>query len=243
MSSPTPASKTRSTRASTSTSSSKENREPNWSEMQMKSALPSPPPSRGRESVFSKRITKANPLMNRNADEGREARRKLFLKRVREGSEEKKWRDRNSGLVEGEDEVLRAIWLAEERRREDARRIEESVLGVGIGEEEEEIVGEGDLRADEVMADEVAMKEEQELEALLGSLNQEDEMEVLLWEDQASAKRTRNQRAQETPYGSDDEEYDHIFMDVIEEENRTASQQHQQMPGYLDTDHEMMDMS
>ncbi|PMD27175.1 hypothetical protein NA56DRAFT_562404 [Hyaloscypha hepaticicola] len=209
----------------------------------MKSALPSPPPSRGRESVFSKRITKANPLMNRNADEGREARRKLFLKRVREGSEEKKWRDRNSGLVEGEDEVLRAIWLAEERRREDARRIEESVLGVGIGEEEEEIVGEGDLRADEVMADEVAMKEEQELEALLGSLNQEHEMEVLLWEDQASAKRTRNQRAQETPYGSDDEEYDHIFMDVIEEENRTASQQHQQMPGYLDTDHEMMDMS
>lgn len=181
--------------------------------------------------------------MNRNADEGREARRKLFLKRVREGSEEKKWRDRNSGLVEGEDEVLRAIWLAEERRREDARRIEESVLGVGIGEEEEEIVGEGDLRADEVMADEVAMKEEQELEALLGSLNQEHEMEVLLWEDQASAKRTRNQRAQETPYGSDDEEYDHIFMDVIEEENRTASQQHQQMPGYLDTDHEMMDMS
>lgn len=181
--------------------------------------------------------------MNRNADEGREARRKLFLKRVREGSEEKKWRDRNSGLVEGEDKVLRAIWLAEERRREDARRIEESVLGVGIGEEEEEIVGEGDLRADEVMADEVAMKEEQELEALLGSLNQEDEMEVLLWEDQASAKRTRNQRAQETPYGSDDEEYDHIFMDVIEEENRTASQQHQQMPGYLDTDHEMMDMS
>jgi hypothetical protein len=32
-------------------------------------------------------------------------------------------------------------------------------------------------------------------------------------------------------------------MDVIEEENRMASQQQQQMPGYLDTDFEMMDMS
>jgi hypothetical protein len=93
------------------------------------------------------------------------------------------------------------------------------------------------------MADEVAMKEEQELEALLGSLDQGVGMEALLWEDQALAKRTRNQQAQDTPYGSDDEEYDHIFMDVIEEENRTASQQHQQIPGYLDTDHEMMDMS
>jgi hypothetical protein len=191
--------------------------------------------------------------MNRNADEGREARRKLFLKRVREGSEEKKWRDRNSGLVEGEDEVLRAIWVAEERKREEARRIEESVLGVGIGQEEEEVVEEGDLRDDEVMADEVEWKEEleleeqelkeQELETLLRCLDQEDGVETLLWGDQALVKRTRNQQAQDTPYGSDDEEYDHIFMDVIEEENRTASQQHQQIPGYLDTDHDMMDMS
>ncbi len=109
----------------------------------MKSALPSPPPSRGRasrESVYSKRVTKANPLMNRNADEGREARRKLFLKRVREGSEEKKWRDRNSGIGEGEDEVLRCIWVAEERRREEARRRE--AMGVLDGVEEEEGFGE-----------------------------------------------------------------------------------------------------
>jgi hypothetical protein len=41
----------------------------------------------------------------------------------------------------------------------------------------------------------------------------------------------------DTTYGSDDEEYDHIFMDVIEEENRTASQQ---PPS---EDQEMMDMS
>jgi hypothetical protein len=74
----------------------------------------------------------------------------------------------------------------------------------------------------------------------LRSLSQ---VESLLWEDEALTKQMRNQQAQDTPYGSDDEEYDHIFMDVIEEENRTASQQQQQIPEYLDTDHEMMDMS
>jgi hypothetical protein len=96
------------------------------------------------------------------------------------------------------------------------------------------------LSIDEVMADEVAMKEEQELEAILGSLSQPQEMDSLLWDATASLQ---NQQPPETPYGSDDEEYDHIFMDVIEKENRIASQQQQQLPGYLDTDHEMMDMS
>jgi hypothetical protein len=110
----------------------------------MKSSLPSPPPSRGRgaagrESVYSKRATKSNPLMNRNADEGREARRKLFLKRVREGSEEKKWRDRNSGFGEGEDEVLRSIWVAEERRREESRRREAMGIVAEVGDEELEL--------------------------------------------------------------------------------------------------------
>ncbi len=90
------------------------------------------------------------------------------------------------------------------------------------------------------MVEEVAMKEEEELEALLGSLSQDVGMEAMLWGDYTMLGQ---RQAQDTPYGSDDEEYDHIFMDVIEEENRTASQQQQQVPGYLDTDSEMMDMS
>jgi hypothetical protein len=81
--------------------------------------------------------------MNRNADEGREARRKLFLKRVKEGSEEKRWRGRHSGFCEGEDEILRSIWVAEERRREEARRREAMGILAGV-EEEEEAVGFGE---------------------------------------------------------------------------------------------------
>ncbi|KAE9377726.1 hypothetical protein N431DRAFT_434869 [Stipitochalara longipes BDJ] len=246
MSSPTPASKTLPSLKSQSKSQSKAKSRSSpdidveFNEAGMsKSALPSPPPSRGRESVYSKRVTKANPLMNRNADEGREARRKLFLKKVREGSEEKRWRDRNSGMSEGEDEVLRAIWVAEERRREEERRWEASILGES--EVEDEML-DGENIEDEVMVEEVAKEEEEELEALLGSLSQNQGMEEMLWGVQ-TVQGLRHQQAPDTPYGSDDEEYDHIFMDVIEEENRMASQQHQQVPGYLDTDSEMMDMS
>ena len=103
------------------------------------------------------------------------------------------------------------------------------------------------------MADEVAMKEEQELEALLGSMVPDqqsagmrgEEMPLVLFEMETGYQvpTTPTQCEQpppETPYGSDDEEYDHIFMDVIEEENRMASQQ--QPLGYLE-DQEMMDMS
>lgn len=77
--------------------------------------------------------------MNRNADEGREARRKLFLKRVREGSEEKRWRDRNSGFGEGEDEALRSIWVAEERRRVESRRREAVGIVAEVGDEENDV--------------------------------------------------------------------------------------------------------
>ena len=101
------------------------------------------------------------------------------------------------------------------------------------------------------MADEIALMEEAELEALIA--NQEtqgaqdgqqekappdEEMDSLLFSmDEMHAPQ--HQHPPETPYGSDDDEYDHIFMDVIQEENRMASQSSH--PG--DVDQDMMDMS
>jgi hypothetical protein len=97
---------------------------------------------------------------------------------------------------------------------------------------------------DEVMVDDVAMEEEAELEALIGQLSQEgvqygheNEMDSLLFGMDTSNQLAQHQPRPDTPYGSDDEEYDHIFMDVIEEENRMASQKHPS------EDQEMMDMS
>lgn len=107
------------------------------------------------------------------------------------------------------------------------------------------------------MADEVAMKEEQELEALLAYLNQdadspgmdepmlpEHSKNTSMWDNssnQASAASVQQDHPRsDTPYGSDDDEYDDIFMDVIQEEERLSSQQQPQVP---EQDQDMMDMS
>jgi hypothetical protein len=171
--------------------------------------------------VYSRRPTKANPLIHRNPQDGRETRRKLFLKRVKDKSA-----DRRYG---GDEEMMRRIWLAEERRREEAIRREAMGLEPGLDEEELEEFG----NLDEVLVEEIAREEEEELEALLG-----------LMEGEASnTTAPQEQQHSETPYGSDDEEYDHIFMDVIMEEKMTASQEQSQHPEHPDTTFDMMDMS
>jgi hypothetical protein len=108
------------------------------------------------------------------------------------------------------------------------------------------------------MLDEVAMQEEQELESLINSFG---EYQNLHQNNTSVLPRTKDylppqalsinsnipitllpqqHSATETTYGSDDDEYDDIFMDVIQQDNRIPSLE--QLPSYLN-DHEMMDMS
>src|ERR1700728_3943377 len=62
--------------------------------------MSSPTPIKNRkEKPYSQRVTRSNPLIHNRGD-GRETRRKLFLKKVREDSEDKRWDARG-----GEDEV------------------------------------------------------------------------------------------------------------------------------------------
>jgi hypothetical protein len=78
----------------------------------------------------------------RDGNDGRETRRKLFLKKVREEGEEKRWRERsvNGGPGEEEIEIMRCIWVAEERRREERRKSEAMGLDL-IGDEYELSLG------------------------------------------------------------------------------------------------------
>lgn len=105
------------------------------------------------------------------------------------------------------------------------------------------------MGVDEIMADEVALMEEAELEAL-ASMNEkqggqqdhmppEDEMDSLLFGLDEQRPATQGQPSPETPYGSDDDEFDHIFMVIIQEQNRIASQPSHPLVG----DQDMMDMS
>ena len=105
------------------------------------------------------------------------------------------------------------------------------------------------MGVDEIMVDEVALMEEAELEAL-ASLNEKqggqqyymppgDDMDSLLFEMDEQRPATQGQPSPETPYGSDDDEFDHIFLVVIQEQNRIASQPSHPLVG----DQDMMDMS
>lgn len=183
--------------------------------------------SAGKEIPFSRRPTKANPLMHRDAKDGRETRRKLFLKRVRDSSSEKRYG--------GEEEMMRRIWVAEERRWEEERRAE--AMGVEVrAEDAYEEVENG--YGDEDLVEEVA-RDEAEWEAFLGMMEEQSQQGQHHYQEEHG----------DTPYGSDDEEYDDIFMDVILEESRTASQlqqeqeQQPQHEGQSHADIDMMDMS
>jgi hypothetical protein len=94
------------------------------------------------------------------------------------------------------------------------------------------------------MADEVAHQEDAEIEALLAMMDSENRNQALGSHD-----------SPETPYGSDDEEYDQLFLDVINQtecnQNRSTVAQdesgidHKQPQSHdaANGDQDMMDMT
>ncbi|TGO15244.1 hypothetical protein BTUL_0042g00140 [Botrytis tulipae] len=226
--------------------------------------------SPNREGAFSKRITKTNPLLHGQGD-GRETRRKLFLRRVREDSEDKRWKARG-----GDDEMMRTIWIAEQRRRAERQARDAQGWAVDVDEQDMQLdYGAGNLSLDEVMAEEVARNEEEELEALLSSMTEAERRQTLdeayenvstldeeigpIDDKEAAAwargefqhlsnqhnmtvmdvERHVNSSSPDTHFGSDDGDYDAIFMDVIQQESYISYQDNQSMD--VSGDHEMMD--
>jgi len=157
--------------------------------------------------------------MHRNGEEGRETRRKLFLKQVKEGSEEKRWQKRG-----GDDEMMRTIFMLEKRREMERRRREAAKEEVFEMEEMQM-----EMQDDGGVDFEAVMREEEELEVLMRERERETDM----------------MGEGEMPYGSDEEDYDELFMGVIREEMRNSSQQQvQSQPEcVMNTDSDMMDVS
>jgi hypothetical protein len=147
---------------------------------------------------------------------------------VKEGAEEKRWKDRG-----GDDEMMRAIWILEEKRRvERQRRETEGVVGNLGGEED------GEMSLDEIMADDIALREQMELEAALKDLHSAD----------IGMGGAEMENGGDTPYGSDDEEYEDIFMNVVQEEMRSSqpmslSQRQPDHVQIMENTNDMMDMS
>ncbi|KAA8571584.1 hypothetical protein MFRU_016g00850 [Monilinia fructicola] len=229
--------------------------------------------SPSREGAFSKRITKTNPLLHGQGD-GRETRRKLFLRKVREDSEDKRWKARG-----GDDEMMRTIWIAEQRRRAERQARDAQGWAIDAEAQDEQDMqlqfGAENLSLDEVMAEEVARNEEEELEALLSSMTEVERRQTLdeAYEnvstlDEATGptdgreatawargdfqhslnqhdvtvmdvQRQVNSPSPDTHFGSDDDDYDAIFMDVIQQESGMLNQEYQSMD--MQGDQEMID--
>lgn len=197
-------------------------------------------------------------MLERNGgDDGRETRRKLFLKRVREDSEDKRWKARG-----GDDELMRVLWVAEQRRREE-RKAREAQYTPDVEEDDNAV------DRDELLADEVARMEQEELEALIASMelpNEQDQRSAsnggeqsqtfmqtsdpsdnsfasqaqLPPQSQMSYTTTETSEMLDTPFGSDDDEYDHLFTEILSDEAHLSQPSTQTIKA---EEYEMMDMS
>ncbi|KAI4720287.1 hypothetical protein E4T48_03415 [Aureobasidium sp. EXF-10727] len=178
---------------------------------------------------FSSRPVKAAPIPR--SDALRERRRDMFLRKVRQARDENKWDSRI-------DDMARLDYLKEKRRWEAEQVRSAPSLHPEFAEAEEasdydlptysshmtwDPQSQHDYPLDPE-ADAALQQENEELEALI-ALMQEDENRL---NQHSNSQEAHDDRS--SAFGSDDDEYDSIFMNLIDETGGAASgpeQQHQ----------------
>ncbi|KAI8934190.1 hypothetical protein NX059_008939 [Plenodomus lindquistii] len=177
-----------------------------------------------KKPSISQRAYKANPVMQ-TRDAATKRRRDMFFNRVQNSREDKKWEARGEQIQQLDFVSERKRWEAEKARQapppEDPEFDEDLIDGAMLPELPQ-IHSAPQPETWMTEADWVAAQEEYELQQLVASMEQEND---------ASSQH----------YGSDDEDYDSIFMECA----TTASEQHQYQPHQAygaSNDVEMMDM-
>ncbi|QDS76423.1 hypothetical protein FKW77_004213 [Venturia effusa] len=189
---------------------------------------------------------KPNPLMRKGGDQ-RERRRDLFMKKVQMGREDKRWEGRS-------EQILRSDYILEQRRWENERARSAPQLDIYEDEEDESPPPSSmNMFMDETRStphpvphqiddevDTIAQFEQQELEDLL----------ALAADEEVSAMNTHMEEvdvpSSPTRYGSDEEDYDDIFMEMVSsQETQTQGQFgmiQTRMEREFDQGHEDVDM-
>ncbi|KAI9843268.1 MAG: hypothetical protein M1838_002707 [Thelocarpon superellum] len=147
-----------------------------------------------RISTFGRRPIQANPLLQRTKDT-REQRRNLFLKKIRDSGEERRWQAR------GPDEVMRTVFLAERKRWEEMQ----ARLAAHVVETELDDETNMQMTADDVRG--------------TFSIEQQIPDDGPATEDTStfpSGKRDLRDRQSTSQYGSDDDEYNDLFLQMID---------------------------
>ncbi|KAI8957847.1 hypothetical protein F5Y11DRAFT_352104 [Daldinia sp. FL1419] len=155
------------------------------------------PPSKFK---FASRNVKPNPL-RQNRENAQESRRNLFLRNVRKRADDKKWERRG-----GDQEALKLEWSMLDRQRREQKNAD---LDGMVFEDEIEDIAELQRETigspDDTMVDILAQEEEEQLDAMLSML-------------EAQNQSSQPRAGTTSPAISDDEDYDHLFMDFLSQQ-------------------------
>ncbi|KAF3044828.1 hypothetical protein E8E12_010976 [Didymella heteroderae] len=188
--------------------------------------MPQQSDKQSQQSQHSQRAYKANPLVQ-TRDAATKRRRDMFFKRVQNNREDKKWESRG--------EQLQQLDFVSERKRWESKKAQEAPP-------EEEDKFDDELLSDATLpqwsssaphyepemseADYVLAQEEYELQQLIAAMEQEQNQNATL----------------QQHYGSDDEDYDQIFMECAADVD-TRYEQHPQTHDNSHKDVDDMDMT
>ncbi|KAF2846267.1 hypothetical protein T440DRAFT_432871 [Plenodomus tracheiphilus IPT5] len=176
-----------------------------------------------KKPTMPHRAYKANPVMQ-TRDAATKRRRDMFFKRVQNGREDKKWEARGEQIQQLDFVSERKRWEAEKARQAppEEHEIEEDLIDDATLPELPQPRSAPQPESWMTEADWVAAQEEYELQQLIASMEPEN--------DTASHH-----------YGSDDVDYDSIFMECA----TSSNEQHQYQPQHTysgSNDMDMMDM-
>ncbi|KAI1808982.1 hypothetical protein F4811DRAFT_548553 [Daldinia bambusicola] len=159
------------------------------------------PPSKFR---FASRNAKPNPL-RLNRENAQESRRNLFLKNVRKRADDKQWERRG-----GDQEALKLEWsILDKKRREQKNADLDGMVFEDEIEDFAELQRQTIENPDDMMVDVIAQEEEQELDAMLSMF-------------EAQTQSSQPPAGEASPTISDDEDYDHLFMDYLSQQEQNS---------------------
>ncbi|KAI1100198.1 hypothetical protein F4804DRAFT_336476 [Jackrogersella minutella] len=151
---------------------------------------------------YASRSAKPNPL-RQNRENAQESRRNLFLRNVRRRADDRQWERRG-----GDQEALKLEWSILDRQRREQKNAD--LDGMMFDDEIEdfpELQQEPPQDADDMMVDAMAQEEEEELNAMLSMLK---------------TPSSRQPARPSSPAIPDDEDYDHLFMDLLSQQERSS---------------------
>ncbi|MCJ1279961.1 hypothetical protein MMC21_007786 [Puttea exsequens] len=139
----------------------------------------------------------SKPLPQRNPEQEKVHRRDIFLRKVRQASDDRRWESRS-------EQILHKDFLSQQKEWEQAQRQSASEA---LTAQEDEVMDQRSTSDHEVdLVDHIVSQEDQEFEALISLMQNED----------------RDQENIMSVYGSDEEEYDELFMEVVSKQEAST---------------------